>query len=483
MSVAPVVNQRENEPHEWGAPRYAVILGIAVCSWALLGIATRPAGQLAAFWPANALLLGLLIRYPAFATWQGWCAAVPGYLLADLLTGGNFLLTLYLTGANLAGVATGYILFQQVSEPDRRLTRPFSVLYLIVIVVLASAMAGFVGALIDPIVFGRSALGGWAFWFVTEMVNYVAFLPLMLTLPLDFKWNGVGVRKARLRPIFTIQRAARLLPATAVLLSAIASLLLPGPGSVAFPVPALLWCAVTYGLFANAVLAFLFCAWTLLAISTGYLHVAVDIGSREDLLSLRAGVTLVALAPLVVATVMASRNELVARLQRLATHDYLTGLLNRTGFYTHVQDTLPRLARSKLPVAVMMIDIDHFKMINDRHSHAAGDLVLAAVAQSMRTCVRTGDALGRIGGEEFCVFLDDVADGAPEAMAARICDTVSATRVTLPDGTELATTVSVGVALANEAPTDISGLVAGADIALYRAKDQGRNRYEILNFN
>ena len=274
IAASPVVGSLINEIAPSQARRsalfYATVIGTVVLFWVLLGIFTRPVGHLAAFWPANAVLLGLMVRFPRLATWQGWCAAFIGYLIADLVTGGHPVAVLLLTGANMAGVGTGYALMRLLSEPDRRLRRPLSVLYLALVVVVAASAAGIVGSIAEPILFGGTPFSGWTYWFIAELVNYIAILLVILAMPDPPALRWPGRRQARL---ITID-PARMLPVLAVPLSAVAGMLIGGPGAVAFPVPALLWCAVSYSVFVNALMALLFSAWTLLALSRGYLPVS-----------------------------------------------------------------------------------------------------------------------------------------------------------------------------------------------------------------
>ncbi|HRF08389.1 MAG TPA: hypothetical protein PL193_07070 [Xanthobacteraceae bacterium] len=114
----------------------AILLGLTIFVWSLFGILTREAHSLATFWPANAFLLGMLIRFPMLASRYAWPAAFVGYIAADFLTGGSVQSTVLLTLGNLVGVATGYALLSRMSEDDRRLRHPRSVLF------LALALAG-----------------------------------------------------------------------------------------------------------------------------------------------------------------------------------------------------------------------------------------------------------------------------------------------------------------------------------------------------
>ncbi len=452
----------------------AMMLIFAAC---MLGIASRPIGHLAALWPANAILLGIMLRYPVLARAAGWLGACAGYVLADLLTGTAWLPTLVLTAANLAGVVAGYFLLKRLGAEQRRLLTPLSVPCLVLAVAVASGVSGLVGAVADPLLFGGTPLSGWSFWFVTELVNYIAILPVLLTLP-ERPWRMLERRRMAWRA-----GVMKFLPMLSLLLSGIACLLVGGPGAVAFPVPALLWCALSYGVFGTALLTLLFSGGLLICIAYFGLPLqALDMNSRPMLLSLRMGITLAALAPLTVASVMAARDEALSRLQHMARHDQLSGLLNRWAFRESAEIQLRELRRQGRPVALLMLDIDHFKRINDSYGHAAGDTALRAFASRARECLRDGDLLARIGGEEFCLLLADGSASMAGSIAERIRSRHALAPITLGDGRQLSSTVSIGIAIDTHAEQTLDGLMHQADQALYRAKMQGRNRIELDEF-
>ena len=145
-----------------------------------VGILTRPEHQLAAFWPTNALLLGLFARHPALASPAGWAAAALGYVAADLLTGSSLPTTLRLTAANLAGVAAGFLVFQRIRHEDRQLQHPLSMLWLLGISTVAAASASVVGSLASHSLVQMPMLTAAGFWFSAELVCYVAILPVVL---------------------------------------------------------------------------------------------------------------------------------------------------------------------------------------------------------------------------------------------------------------------------------------------------------------
>ncbi|AUN94962.1 GGDEF domain-containing protein [Pseudazoarcus pumilus] len=157
-----------------------------------------------------------------------------------------------------------------------------------------------------------------------------------------------------------------------------------------------------------------------------------------------------------------------------ARTDALTGLPNRRSFLETLHRDLARAERRNEPLTLMSLDIDHFKTINDRYGHAAGDLALQRTAETLAAHVRSGDMAARIGGEEFAVACHAI--GGPETLilAERLRAAVEATEIVFEDQ-HIALTVSIGVA-EREATDDVGNLLRKADLALYVAKQQGRNR-------
>lgn len=447
----------------------SALFGLALFALCLFGVFTRPGADLASFWPANAFMLGMLVRFPSLANPLSWVSCAAGFALADLLTGGTILNTIVLNLGNLMAITAGYFVFTRLDRADQKLARPASVLFMLVAIGTAALTAGLIGTVADPILFGGAPIDALLYWSATEMVNYVAFLPMILSLP-DDPLRGLQ-RVARTPPDIV-----RLLPLFALLLTGVAGAVVGGPGAIAVPVLALLWCAVTYSLFATACLAFAFVAWTLLAISTGYLPVADGSADRATLLSIRFAVSLTGVAPLVVASVMAAREELLQRLLFLSNHDQMTGLLNRSAFLANAEQKLRGGRLGDLETVILMLDIDHFKTINDEYGHAAGDRVIVAFAHLLKQNTRRGDAVGRMGGEEFAVILDGCTTAEAQEIASRINTACAATPVCLDDSRMVTATVSIGMVAANASKTTVETLLALADEALYESKRQGRNK-------
>ncbi len=164
-------------------------------------------------------------------------------------------------------------------------------------------------------------------------------------------------------------------------------------------------------------------------------------------------------------------DDLVTRLHRLSREDPLTGALNRRAFMEHVDAEIARAHRAEGSCAIAIVDIDHFKDVNDRFGHARGDAALRSLVATVTRRLRRGDALGRLGGEEFAVLLAGTDAEGAAAYADELRGLVAEDAIL--SGTPF--TVSVGIASAPDAGASAEGLLAAADAALYAAKRAGRD--------
>jgi diguanylate cyclase (GGDEF)-like protein len=169
------------------------------------------------------------------------------------------------------------------------------------------------------------------------------------------------------------------------------------------------------------------------------------------------------------------RRELEERLRRMATIDVLTGVLNRAQFMTLGQREVERVQKLGAGLAVLMLDIDHFKAINDQHGHPAGDKALQHLVSVLRSGIRRIDLLGRLGGEEFAVVLPAIGEEGAGAVAERLCANLASDPV-LHDAQQIRMTISIGLAMLRDDDRALGHLLARADALLYAAKHAGRNR-------
>ena len=169
------------------------------------------------------------------------------------------------------------------------------------------------------------------------------------------------------------------------------------------------------------------------------------------------------------------RIRLEKEMKRMATTDALTGANNRRRFFELGNHELKRSARYKHPLAVVMLDIDYFKSINDNYGHQAGDEVLIAFTSTAKASLRDSDIFGRLGGEEFAAVLTETSADAAIEVAERLLKDLAAVRVPVK-GEEISFTVSIGVSFAKETDSSIEMVLNRADEALYKAKRGGRNR-------
>lgn len=165
----------------------------------------------------------------------------------------------------------------------------------------------------------------------------------------------------------------------------------------------------------------------------------------------------------------------VGELEKLSNIDELTQLLNRRAFTAAAETHLRLNRRDGRSSALLMLDIDFFKRINDTWGHDAGDLILKTVATVLRNAVYPSDIVGRLGGEEFAIFLDRATLPRAQRMAEHLLNTVRRIEVYTDEGERIPLTISIGVAVVRDPDESLQSLMKRADIALYEAKAAGRN--------
>ncbi len=183
---------------------------------------------------------------------------------------------------------------------------------------------------------------------------------------------------------------------------------------------------------------------------------------------------------LVVNTDITTLKRTEAALAHQALHDPLTGLANRALLHDHLDNALARGRRLSNTIGLVFLDLDRFKLVNDSMGHTAGDVLLVEVGRRLRTLARPGDTVARLGGDEFVLLLDNIEDASKPIVMAEEIHRILREPMSV-EGSEVFTTASIGIAVANDDHADADGLLRDADSAMYLAKARGRDRFEVFD--
>lgn len=451
----------------------ALLVGGIVFSAAVMGIYSRHFGQLAQIWPANALLLWIMITYRQLDRLSGWLGACVGYLLAGWVMGDRFLINVWLGTANLAGVCAGYLLFGIFRKDGNGLIGPKSVLSLLLVCSGAAAASASVGTLLAMSLPGTTAWSRFILWFSSELNRHLVLLPVCFS---GREWFSRQTFY-QWRQIFAL-RKMNIAPVASLVISVVLATITGGPGAIAFPVPALLWCALSYTVLPLCLIVLIFNVAVMGIVEAGFLNFGQMYPHLGGIVSFRLGLSFLVLGPLTVTAIMTTQRALVDRLNQSITWDSLTKVLSRQAYLEQSQSFIEsKRKKSALGIAVLMLDIDQFKRINDTYGHFVGDNTLEAVAKAISDILSDDQICGRLGGEEFAITISVERGEEATCLAEKIRLSVEKILIPVNGDTFIHMTVSIGVAF--QLFTDdvkFRVLLAQADVALYQAKANGRNR-------
>ena len=458
------------------SPRYTPYLFLFFVAFALglLGTHTRiSALNLSVFWPANAAAAALIHRMNLARRPTAYIATYAGLILQDYLHWGWGLPTFMFNAANIAFVVVLAPWLSRVKLIRQGQNDFAAFLQLILACLVASAACAAVGGPSQQAThFAYAQLGQALFgWFTEQFYTSILCLPFLLSL------FGGAVRIER--PIILTWR--NMLPLLCLLISIGLSLSI-GPFLILMLVlPALTWCAISYPLWlVQLIILSTGCVQLIVASA----HVSSLVGlwghSIPYLLSLmRLAIAAAILSPLLIAINMSTIRKLNFKLRQQASYDFLTSTLSRFGLDDALNKYTAQREYRETSINMMLIDVDHFKKINDSFGHACGDQVLKHIATIVHDTVPEPRLISRIGGEEFMVVCFGYAPPVFYALADTVRLAIADTPL-MHERRDVPVTISIGIAHAEQTGINLEktvwSLFPHADENLYLAKRDGRNR-------
>lgn len=461
----------------YGRACFVIAMVVFVCC--LLGILTRPIAYFAYFWPANAVLIGLFLRFHQLRNLGGWVGAFIGYMLADLVTGNYFELTLALTLANFMTVGVSLFFIDYFQIDYRAYNKGLNLLYVFLVCAFIGCFSSAVFAVaVVPYVphsfMTTEALwSSFCIWWTGEILNCISILPIILTFPTSKNLKHIWQNRRKCEAEYT-----DILPLLLVLASVACTHLFFGPGALLFPLAGLIWVALSYNLFYVSVINCSVCLVLYHSLTTYYISSTAD-NFLATSISVRFGLFMLMVAPLLLCIISRNRHDLYKEVLYLAHHDPLTHVGNRRFFFTQTEKMLKQNQYDS--VTIIMLDIDHFKKMNDQYGHYIGDLLLQNFAITVQSNLREQDLFARMGGEEFVVVLNNTTASEALIIAERICHAVAISKTQVAHAV-VNMTVSLGV-VHQFLPTQnsLQSLLNHADRALYQAKALGRNQVRLAS--
>ncbi|WP_342320718.1 diguanylate cyclase [Kosakonia sp. BYX6] len=441
----------------------AVMIFVLTTLFYFLGAMMRLVEELSLFWPLNAVMAGVFARYAFLHRWHYYLISYVAMLAYDAITTTWGTASLIINFSNMVFIITmaqfiGWERSQMLKAPE-----PVNALKLFSYCLVSALLCAFFGAIGSV---GINDQGFWpllADWFGEQFSTGVLILPGLLAMgrprvPLHFAWR-------------------KTMPIVAVAVSVLASVVIGGAGSLAFPLPALIWCAVRYSLPLTSLVTLITGGLEIILVSSGKINIFVS--SPFDIphmFSARLGIATMAICPVIVSVSVEAINRLIRQVSLRADFDFLTRVYSRSGLYEALNHDDNRFADKHL--SVMLMDIDYFKSINDNYGHECGDKVLASFAQKVQQVLGERGVVARMGGEEFVVVAttQDAKEG--KQLAELLRKSVETHPFKWRQQT-LHLTVSIGISHGKTEAWQLTEmfneLLAVSDENLYRSKKRGRN--------
>lgn len=466
---------------QFGTRQLLRVVPIAVIAYLLIDISLmlQPTFGPVGFWPATALLAGMLLCLPRKCQCLAWLMLVPGVLLAYGFWYHNAATAMANTAVDLSGVFVVWFLLARVWQLEHLRTHK-AITKILVASLAASASTALAGLLVH--IWPHAPLRTAIEVLLRQWLGYSTLLPVcLLWFTALRKYIQHDRRHPHTHPIKDAQFVRTPWPILLLVLAETLAIGLGGPGAIAFPIPALLLCAYAYQQRTTAWLTLVAAMGVMAADSQEWGLILSNQGSILDQISLQIGLQLMVATPLLASGSLAARNDLVLALNQALDHDDLTHALARQAFIRGATEYLHQSPAAPRGNGVVMMDIDHFKTLNDSHGHAAGDKILREFARAVHDAIRPDDLFGRLGGEEFGLILPDTPPEDCLQVAERLRHRIESIRLYHNSDEPLQITVSVGVVHDRQMPeASFSALLATADQAMYLAKRNGRNQVKHL---
>jgi diguanylate cyclase len=449
-------------------PVRLAILCAAYFGAAKAGLAFAFANQsVTSIWPPTGIALAAVLIWG----YRMWPAIAVGAFLANITTAGPLGSDLAIATGNTLEAVVGAFLLSRVAGFRPSLERVRDVLSLVVLAgLLSTAISATVGVTslwTAGLVPDGQVLSTWRVWWLGDLGGDLLVAPALLI----FAARPALERRPWVR-VEALALAAALVAVTTIAFSSHAS-------SAYIVIVILLWIALRFQQPGTAVAGLTASGIAIWATAHGS---GPFVGGSADAELLRAqlfvGVAMI--SGLVASAVNAEHRRAVGRLQELADHDPLTGVVNRRRFTEELDRWIAYSRRYGGEGAVLVIDVDHFKSINDAFGHAVGDQVLAGLGALLRERVRATDVVGRLGGDEFTVLLPRADGEQAVALATAVLDRMRSEVVVRRTGRSIGVTASIGVGrFGRSLVLDSQQVLRDADIAMYEAKEAGRDRVRV----
>jgi diguanylate cyclase (GGDEF)-like protein len=419
-------------------------------------------------WPPSGIALAALL-IGGLGLWPGIAV---GAFLANLATTGLVFSSAGIAVGNTAEAIVGAALVNRFASGREAMKRPRDIFKFALLIAGASAPISasvgvgslFVDGRLEPGTYGTV----WLTWWLGDLVGALMVAPVLLlwTAEPRIQWSRGQAWEA-----------GALLLALAMGGGAMFGGFLPRLPLIFLALPLLLWPAFRFGPrdagSASLLLAGIAVAGTLRGLGP-FARGSPD----ESLFQLQAFMGVNAVTTIAVAAVVREQRRLEAKLAHLADHDSLTDVLTRRRFQEELVQQLAQSRRYGTPGALLFVDLDNFKSVNDRVGHVAGDRVLASVAIALRGRLRDSDFVGRLGGDEFAVLLPRADGPQAEAAAGQLLKAISLD--TVVEGKAIRVAGSIGIALISDHGGSAEELLAKADVAMFQAKSAGGNRVHLF---